>query len=636
MDQYSILRVYSRKIISGLQKSTSKSKGEVAVASRHFLEYERVPQFPGEQKHGRERKLSQNGTSSNERSSHGSQPSWFTERRTASAPSVPLHPQPVYAYQGRRIYGSHAANEYHTPYRGQNTHKGARGSHVARRDHATREVHIELQSDEQKSRMMEPLNKIRSRAQADQDPWNRPTRQWRALAGSHSDKKRKPRQSLIQGEMQPSHENHPIPRMPGKHATSRNLGTNDQKSDRTEDNTNSDDTDSMSQAASFVSCPPIPTPELPHLGESRSRIQNSVKDIDDVRDSPAESAGSSNRYSNTHSDKKYSNSKSTTGMKRPQSRRLSSGEYTVGLICPLDFEVSAVRRALDEEYDGVTPNGNDPNIYTFGKMAGHNVVVACLPAGRVEISSAATVATALSMRFRSIRVGLLVGIGGGVPGPDHDIRLGDVVVSGPRNQHGGVIQYDFGKFMKGKLVQIGSLQPPPQVLLNAVTKLKSSHMLGQNNLGKYLSTICGDQFFAKHKAGNDNLFIDQRFQPDSDSVLLSSVRRHRKTDLPFIHYGTIASGNKVIKDGNERDEISETLGGVLCFEMEAAGVMNNFPCLVVREISDYADSYKNDDWQRYAAAAAAAYVKELLSVIPSAEVAATMTVFDATSDLSVT
>jgi hypothetical protein len=71
------------------------------------------------------------------------------------------------------------------------------------------------------------------------------------------------------------------------------------------------------------------------------------------------------------------------------------------------------------------------------------------------------------------------------------------------------------------------------------------------------------------------------------------------------------------------------LGGVLCFEMEAAGLMNTFPCLVIRGICDYADSHKNKRWQSYAAAAAAACAKEVLSVIPPAEVINTRTVNEA-------
>ncbi|OCK76289.1 TPR-like protein [Lepidopterella palustris CBS 459.81] len=103
-------------------------------------------------------------------------------------------------------------------------------------------------------------------------------------------------------------------------------------------------------------------------------------------------------------------------------------------------------------------------------------------------------------------------------------------------------------------------------------------------------------------------------------------RSPRASKEIIVHYGTIASGNQVIKDGVTRDKLSSELGGVLCFEMEAAGLMNTFPCLVVRGICDYADSHKNKRWQPYAAATAAACARKLLSIIPAAEVADARTV----------
>lgn len=59
--------------------------------------------------------------------------------------------------------------------------------------------------------------------------------------------------------------------------------------------------------------------------------------------------------------------------------------------------------------------------------------------------------------------------------------------------------------------------------------------------------------------------------------------------------------------------------------MEAAGLMDNFPCLVIRGICDYSDSHKNKQWQDYAAATAAAYSKELLSVVHASHVMNTPT-----------
>jgi len=74
-----------------------------------------------------------------------------------------------------------------------------------------------------------------------------------------------------------------------------------------------------------------------------------------------------------------------------------------------------------------------------------------------------------------------------------------------------------------------------------------------------------------------------------------------------------------MKDALHRDKLAEKWK-VLCFEMEAAGLMNDFPCLVVRGICDYSDSHKNKEWQEYAAIAAAAYTKDLLYKIPPSRV----------------
>jgi len=96
-------------------------------------------------------------------------------------------------------------------------------------------------------------------------------------------------------------------------------------------------------------------------------------------------------------------------------------------------------------------------------------------------------------------------------------------------------------------------------------------------------------------------------------------RKERRDTNPQIHYGTIGSANAVIKDSATRDRLKRDLN-IICVEMEAAGLMDTFPCLVIRGICDYADSHKNKQWQPYAAAVAAAYMKELLLIIPAREV----------------
>jgi nucleoside phosphorylase len=95
-------------------------------------------------------------------------------------------------------------------------------------------------------------------------------------------------------------------------------------------------------------------------------------------------------------------------------------------------------------------------------------------------------------------------------------------------------------------------------------------------------------------------------------------RKQRKNSNPVVHYGVIASGNMVVKDAAVRDRLRDDFNA-LCVEMEAAGLMNEFPCLVIRGVCDYADLHKNDAWHPYAAMTAAAYAKEFLQYISPAQ-----------------
>ncbi|CAI7591314.1 unnamed protein product [Penicillium palitans] len=265
----------------------------------------------------------------------------------------------------------------------------------------------------------------------------------------------------------------------------------------------------------------------------------------------------------------------------------------------------------------------------LGELAGHNVVVACLPAGIYGTTFAAVVATQMRLTFPAIRIGLMVGIGGGVPSLTTDIRLGDVVVSQPQGQFSGVVQYDAGKTIaSGHFERTGTLNMPPAELLTALAKVQANRMVeGNTRLQSHISkavateTQTGLDSFRRPAEGHDHLY-DASYTHESSASDCASCdrmrvldRRPRTSEEPHIHYGTIASGNQVMKNAQVRDQLASQLG-ILCFEMEAAGLMNHFPSLVVRGICDYADSHKNKEWQRYAALAAAAFAKELLCEVP--------------------
>jgi nucleoside phosphorylase len=121
-------------------------------------------------------------------------------------------------------------------------------------------------------------------------------------------------------------------------------------------------------------------------------------------------------------------------------RRLGATEYTVGWICALPIELAAAQVMLDEEH--LPHDSIDSSQYTLDRIGGHNAVVACLPAGQMEIGPAAFSAGQTMSKFRSTRFGLMVGVGGGAPSAEADIRLDDVVVSQPYKQHGGVVHWE--------------------------------------------------------------------------------------------------------------------------------------------------------------------------------------------------
>ncbi|PKK53318.1 hypothetical protein CI102_3363 [Trichoderma harzianum] len=323
-------------------------------------------------------------------------------------------------------------------------------------------------------------------------------------------------------------------------------------------------------------------------------------------------------------------------------RPKSHDDYTVGWICALPKEQTAAVAMLDQRHAGLQKPPNDQNIYTLGSIGNHNIVIACLPNGKAGTNSVATVAACMVSTFPSIKVSLLVGIGSGVP---PKVRLGDIVVGTPTGQFPGVVQWDFGEAKEGgRFERTGSLNNPPSSLLTALAKLESVHELSGSKIPEYLDELKEKwprlaSKYLRSQRHEDLLFrsdyqhVSESTSYDNTSGLEASaeeencefcdriqVVKKEPRDM-CVHYGLIASGNQVIKDATLRNKLNKDLNShVLCIEMEAAGLMNNFPCIVIRGICDYADSHKNDNWQEHAAAVAAAFAKELLGYVQTADI----------------
>jgi nucleoside phosphorylase len=291
------------------------------------------------------------------------------------------------------------------------------------------------------------------------------------------------------------------------------------------------------------------------------------------------------------------------------------------------------------------------------------VVLAYMPG--IGPISAAAVAANLCTSFRNIKVGLVVGICGGVPSMagGGEIVLGDVIIST------SVIQIDFGGQYSNRIIRktemedtVGRASPE----IRAFIERMSGHLVRRRLKEKtsFFSTAISTQDgFAKSAypgPANDVLYLSEyrhkhqqsgclicencrNYDDDvCDEALKSSckdlgcdstllTKRHRiqramgiapdgssgtATDIqaaqgPSIHFGRMACSNQVMKSGVHRDRIAAE-EKVIGFEMESGGTWDYVPTIVIKSVCDYADSHKNKEWQDYAAATAAACTKALL------------------------
>ncbi|CAH0002529.1 unnamed protein product [Clonostachys byssicola] len=318
--------------------------------------------------------------------------------------------------------------------------------------------------------------------------------------------------------------------------------------------------------------------------------------------------------------------------KRKRESEFSHEDYTVGWVCAITTEYIAAQEFLDEEHEPLESLPNDTNDYALGRVGKHNVVIAVLPEGQYGIANATSVANNMVRSFPHLRIGLMVGIGGGVPSERHDVRLGDVVVSTVTGSHGAVFQYDYGKAIQGQEFQATSfINQPPALLQTAVSGLRTQYERKGSCLHESVEEVLNKNRrlrnrFQQPDPATDRFYLSTVIHGDGccadtndPSKLVDRTPRTEREDDPMVHYGLIASANQVMKDAVIRDSLSRKMD-VLCFEMEAAGLMNQFPCLIIRGICDYSDTHKNKEWQGYAAMTAAAYTRGLLYRIQPSKV----------------
>lgn len=312
----------------------------------------------------------------------------------------------------------------------------------------------------------------------------------------------------------------------------------------------------------------------------------------------------------------------------PPAQLLDPAVYTLVWIAPLEIEARAALALFDKIHDGhfAVTRGHD-YVFHAGEIAGYNTILATLTPGSYGTGSAAALASQVKILFPNLWLGLLVGLAAGLPRLSHpeltnrDIRLGDILVAQPSSRRDALVAYDLGRVVDGsgrvELLRDGHvLATIAPLVLSAASKLRQRPDRTANAFWQHYQQI-------KDEAYDDdgNTFADPGQDKDIFWNGSAQVERPLRSQRTRVWYGSIGSGDKLMRDGITRDKLRDEFD-LIGLEMEAAGVINSIPVGVIRGVCDYGDGAKDKQWQPYAAAVAAAYAKELLLTMPPSPSAA--------------
>ncbi|KAM0520541.1 hypothetical protein ACHAPE_002935 [Trichoderma viride] len=328
-------------------------------------------------------------------------------------------------------------------------------------------------------------------------------------------------------------------------------------------------------------------------------------------------------------------------------------DFEIAIVCGLPLEYDAVSLVSDEVWKEDIEN----NDCKTGRIGEHNVVLALLPS--MGKASAASTAASIRSSYCHVRLCFLVGVCGGVSQTGNkEILLGDVVVGK------AIVSYDFGRqypdgFALKDGIESNTAKPDRHIRKQlAIFETSNGRLRLQEEIANFLDKLqakatqqgCGAKY-SYPGADEDRLFKPEyrhkhRISPScicstcekgSDPVCEDAVKsschdlgceeqylvprtrlKRKKAENPAIHIGIVGSGDRVIKSGEHRDSIAEPKG-IIAFEMEGAGIMEEIPCVLVKGVCDYADCHKSKKWQDFAAATAASALQAILEYLPPAK-----------------
>ena len=290
-------------------------------------------------------------------------------------------------------------------------------------------------------------------------------------------------------------------------------------------------------------------------------------------------------------------------------------DVRVLIVVALAKELAAVQGAMSRyERIGVA---DDPNVYAIGEFADPDgrlpprAVLVCQSG--MGNSNAATTAVDALRSFRNIEHIIMCGIAGGCPSPDtpdEHVRLGDIVFS----NDAGIIEYDFVKETEEGSTVRSSPQKASNRMLAVINSLQAEEILGHRPWEAGIDAIiAASQQFVRPDDATDVLH-------DGEGHVIDHPAGSERHGRPRVIGGAIATADILQKNPKTRDYLRDNYRA-RAVEMEAGGMQNaawarDRSVMVIRGICDYCDAKKNDVWQMYAAAVAAAYARTLVLSLP--------------------
>jgi nucleoside phosphorylase len=256
------------------------------------------------------------------------------------------------------------------------------------------------------------------------------------------------------------------------------------------------------------------------------------------------------------------------------------------VLTALDIELAAAKQAFGIAEDA-EPTTTSTGLHVWkapvrrrgGKTA--NCVVTCFAgAGNIDASS---ITSTLMTEFKPSNV-VMLGIAAGLRGK---CALGEVVLAER------IVAYEGAAFVEGGRVE---MRPEITRLNMRVRQDVSSYLSNRNSLESRLT---------ENYASLNIVFPDQvEAGPVAEGVIPKTA--------------TVASGEKLLRDPEKFMAMRELHGKVEAVEMEGAGLFaacanHGKPVLMVRGISDFGDSKKDNRFHLLAAKAAAAVTVDYIA-----------------------